>query len=255
MLINPLREKLSNGEHIVNTWLAIPNSWTAELIATVGYDTVTIDVQHGLMDYQVMLSMLQAISTTEATPIVRATWNEPGILMKILDAGAWGIIAPMISTKEDAEQFVGACRYPPLGYRSYGPMRASVTAGQDYYKHSNDQVLTIAMIETKEAVENIDDILSVEGLDGIYIGTIDLSYSLGIESLGELHHPDLKRSIDKIMGSVKKHEKFAGMHTRTIEEIDVLKVWGIQIITPMNDSRLLQSTSQTVLDQTRAKLE
>jgi 4-hydroxy-2-oxoheptanedioate aldolase len=240
---------------ITNAWLTIPHAWTTEIISKAGFDCVTIDMQHGLADYQTVLSMLQAISTTEAFPVVRVPWNDPAIIMRVLDAGAMGIICPMINTQEETEQFVGACRYPPIGYRSLGPIRANLTFDGDYFLNSNKQVVTLAMIETVEALDNIDSILSVEGLDGVYIGTMDLSISLGIKDLGELANSVLKNAIGKIMRSVKKHNLVAGMHTRSIEEIEILREIGISLITPINDSRLLEKSVKSILSQTRNALD
>jgi 4-hydroxy-2-oxoheptanedioate aldolase len=125
--------------------------------------------------------MLQGVSTSPAVPLARVPWNEPGIMSKVLDAGAYGIICPMIETQAEAESFVAACRYPPQGSRSYGPNRVAFYAGSDYARHANREILVLAQIETRRAVENINAILSVPGLDGIYIGPGDLSLSYGVQ--------------------------------------------------------------------------
>ena len=171
---NNVKEIWKNGKAVINGWLAIPNSFSAEIMSHENWDSLTIDIQHGLNDYSTSISMLQAISTTEKVPLARVPWNEPGIIMKMLDAGTYGIICPMINTKEECEKFVKACRYAPQGYRSVGPLRASIYGGQDYIQNANNEILTMAMIESKEAVKNLDEILSVKGLDAIYIGPADL---------------------------------------------------------------------------------
>jgi 4-hydroxy-2-oxoheptanedioate aldolase len=247
---NIAKQLWKNNEIVINAWLAIPNSWSAEIVASVGFDVVTIDMQHGLIDYQTAVYMLQSISSTKAQPIVRVPWNDPAMIMKVLDAGAMGVIYPMINTKEEAEKFVGACRYPPLGYRSYGPIRASLYAGDDYSQHSDVQIITLAMIETAESVENIDEILSVKGLDGIYIGTMDLSISLGIEDRGEITDPTLSEAISTILSKVKHHNLIAGMHTRSDEDTSKMKEQGFKLITPMNDSKLLLRYSKSVFKET-----
>lgn len=255
MKVKSIKQQLKNGKKLINAWLAIPNSWTAEIIGKLGFDVITIDMQHGLADYKTVVSMLQSISISESLPIVRVPWNDPAIIMRALDAGAMGIICPMINTKKEASKFVGACRYPPGGYRSYGPIRANLYSGADYFENSNEKIITLAMIETAEAVRNIDDILSVEGLDGVYIGTMDLSISLGIEDHGELSNPILRDAIVKIVASVKKHHLVVGMHTRSIEEIKLLQDIGIQIITPINDSKLFQAAAENVFKQTKMALD
>src|SRR5215813_2067648 len=138
---NKVHSIWKSGGSALNGWLTIPSSWSAEVMANLGWDSVTIDMQHGLMDYQTALGMLQAISTTPTTPLVRVNWNEPGIIMKMLDAGAYGVICPMINSRAECEAFVGACRYHPQGYRSSGPIRATLYGGPDYHEKANDTIL------------------------------------------------------------------------------------------------------------------
>jgi 4-hydroxy-2-oxoheptanedioate aldolase len=176
---NKLRRIWKSGGVAVNGWLAIPNSFSAETMAHQGWDSLTVDMQHGVVDYQAMVTMLQAISTTDTVPVVRVPWLEPGILMKSLDAGAYGLICPMVNSREDAERLVAWTHYAPRGTRSFGPVRASLYGGADYAALANETIVTFAMIETAAALDRIDDILSVEGLDAIYIGPSDLSLSLG----------------------------------------------------------------------------
>jgi 4-hydroxy-2-oxoheptanedioate aldolase len=133
---NRLREIWKKGEAVVNGWLSIPSSFSAEVMAHQGFDSLTVDMQHGVVDYQVAVTMLQAISTTSAIPLARVPWNDPARLMKILDAGVYGVICPMINTREEAEALVRACKYAPRGFRSWGPVRASIYAGADYGDHA-----------------------------------------------------------------------------------------------------------------------
>ena len=142
-------------------------------------------MQHGMIDYQMMVTMLQGISTTNVTPLVRVPWNDPAHIQKALDAGAYGIVCPMINNRAEAEKFVGSCRYAPLGYRSSGPIRASLYGGADYHAKANDIVVAFGMIETQEALDNLDAILSTPGLDAIYVGPSDLSISLGYAPGGD----------------------------------------------------------------------
>ena len=147
-----------SGGAVINGWLGIPSAVAAENMAQCGWDSLTVDLQHGLVDYQAAVGMMQAISTTGITPLARVPWNEPGIIMKLLDAGAFGIICPMINSRAEAEAFVGACRYAPVGYRSFGPVRAGWVHGGDYFKNANQTVLAIAMIETSKAMDNLEEI-------------------------------------------------------------------------------------------------
>jgi 4-hydroxy-2-oxoheptanedioate aldolase len=176
---NRLKAMWRRGESAYGAWLTIPSSLTAEAIAHQGYDYVCIDMQHGAIEYGDAFPMLQAISTTDATPVVRVPWNEPGIIMKVLDAGAMGIIIPMVNSAGEARAAVSACRYFPEGARSYGPVRTTFYSGADYFQHANAEVACIPMIETKQAVERLDDILAVPGIDAVYVGPADLSITLG----------------------------------------------------------------------------
>ena len=179
METNPLRALWSDSKAVVNGWIAIPDGFAAETMARQGWDSITVDMQHGVTHYDTAVECLRAITTTSTVPLARVPWNEPGIVMKALDGGAFGVVCPMVSNREEAERFVGACRYPPDGYRSIGPVRASLYAGADYVAKSAELVVTLAMIETREALDNLDAIMSTPGLDGIYIGPNDLCASLG----------------------------------------------------------------------------
>ena len=148
MRTNNLRTIWKTGGAAVNGWLAIPNSFSAETMAHQGWDTLTIDLQHGVVDYQAMVTMLQAISTTPTVPVVRVPWLEPGILMKALDAGAYAVICPMVSTREEAQKLVAWTTYAPKGTRSFGPVRALYYGGADYPAHADQTVVRFAMIET-----------------------------------------------------------------------------------------------------------
>jgi len=180
MRTNTIKEKWARGEVTLGSWLSIPSSFSAEIMAHQGFDWVCIDMQHGVVDYQVALTMLQAIGTTETIPIVRVPWNEMGIIGKVLDAGAMGVIIPMVNSVEEAKAAVAACRYYPQGSRSFGPTRASYYAGTDYFAGANQQIACIPMIETKQAVERLDDILAVPGIDAVYVGPADLSITYGL---------------------------------------------------------------------------
>ena len=180
MRSNTAKEKWARGEVTFGAWLSIPSSFSAEVMAHQGFDWVCIDMQHGVIDYQVAVTMLQAIGSTDTIPFVRVPWNEFGMIGKVLDAGALGVIIPMVNSVAEARAAVAACRYFPLGSRSFGPTRASYYAGTDYFLGANQQVACIPMIETKQAVERLDDILAVPGIDAVYVGPADLSITLGL---------------------------------------------------------------------------
>ena len=245
---NKLKQLFKSGKPIINTWLSVPSSFSAEVMANQGWDSVTIDMQHGLIDYPNAVSMLQGISSTNTTPLARVNWNEPGQIMKILDAGCYGVICPMVSNRKDAEKFVQACQYPPKGYRSFGPIRANLYGGSDYAIHANDEILKLAMIETKEALEKLDEILDTPNLDGIYIGPADLSLALG-ETPGFDRPEDTKafKEILRILEAAKKRKLLAGIHNGTSEYAQKMIDKGFHLVTVGSDSRYIASGAKSDL--------
>jgi 4-hydroxy-2-oxoheptanedioate aldolase len=209
---NRLKVLWQQGQTALGGWLTIPSSFSAELFAHAGFDWLTIDMQHGLIDYEQAVSMLQAVSATDTVPLVRVPWNEPGIIMKSLDAGAYGVIVPMVNSRAEAEAAVGACRYAPRGYRSYGPVRAPLYAGRDYFAHADETVLCFVMIETAQAVANLDDILSIPGIDAVYVGPADLSVSLGLPPASDHDGGPFTEAIEKIVAACKRHGVVPGAH-------------------------------------------
>ena len=244
---NRLRELWADDKPAVNGWLAIPSSFSAEVMAHQGWDTLTIDLQHGVIDYAAMVPMLQAISTTHTVPIVRVPWLEPGILMKALDAGAYGVICPMINTREDAQRLVHYTHYAPQGTRSFGPIRASLYGGTDYPRHANTTIVTFAMIETAQALDNLDAILSVEGLDAIYIGPSDLSLSLGCKPVFDDVEPRVQQAIEHIVARAKAHGVVAGIHNGRADVARARVALGFRFVTLGSDARLLAAGSQELL--------
>ncbi len=203
--------------------------------------------------FETALSMFQAISTTDVTPLTRVPWNEPGIIMRLLDAGCMGIICPMVNTRADVERFVGACRYHPDGYRSLGPTRAKIYAGIDYADHANESVVTLAMVETAEGLANVDEICSTPGLDGIYIGPGDLSLSLGGRQRVDLTEPLLVEALDTILAAAKRHGKVTGLHTNSPEYARMVIEKGFQFVTVMTDSTILGTYANHLVTATRGE--
>jgi 4-hydroxy-2-oxoheptanedioate aldolase len=238
---NPLREIWQRGECVLNGWLHLPESIASEAMAHCGWDSLTIDLQHGFVDYQAAVRMLKAISTTAVVPLARVPWNEPGIIMRLLDAGCYGIICPMVNTRADCEAFVGACRYPPLGYRSFGPVRATLYAGDDYATHANATVVTMAMIETREAVANLEAILDVPGLDAIYIGPSDLGQSLGFAPRVDPEEPAILDVVQQIVAAAHARTIVVGMHTGSVAYAQRMAASGIQFVTIGSDMRLMMA--------------
>ncbi len=249
---NRLREIWARGGAVANGWLAIPNSFSAETMAHQGWDSLTIDLQHGVVDYQAMVTMLQAISTTDTVPVVRVPWLEPGILMKTLDAGAYAVICPMVNSRADAEKLVAYTHYAPRGTRSFGPVRALLYGGADYPVHANDTIVTFAMIETAQALDNLEEILSTPGLDAIYIGPSDLSLALGCNPTFDDLDPKAATAVEHILARAKAHGLVAGIHNGSPEAAARRIAMGFQFVTISSDARLMAAGSQQVLSTLRA---
>jgi 4-hydroxy-2-oxoheptanedioate aldolase len=229
----------SQGGAVVNGWLAIANSYSAETMASAAFDAVTIDTQHGMVDFPDAVNMLAAMSAYAPTPLARVPWNDPAAIMKLLDAGAYGIVCPMINSREECERFIGACRYAPQGYRSFGPARGLLYGGSDYAAEANGTIAAIAMIETQQALDNLDEIMSTEGLDAIYIGPNDLAISLGNPPNPEPTAPNVKAAVDEILAAAKRHKVAAGIHCPSGASARDKIERGFQLVTIANDARLM----------------
>lgn len=212
MRANKIKQLWKEGKPVTLGWLSINNTFTAEVMARQGFDALCVDLQHGTNTTGDLIPMLQAISQTETVPVVRVPWNEPSIIMKALDYGAYAIIVPLISTPADAAAAVAACRYPPKGYRSSGPIRAQHYGGADYLAKADDEVLVIAMIETKEGLANLDAICATPGLDAVYIGPSDLSFALGLPPRQDNPDPLHMETCDRIRDAAHKAGIKACMH-------------------------------------------
>ena len=250
---NAIKTTLASGGRVLNAWLAIPSSYSAELMAHQGWDSVTIDLQHGPVDFQAAVGMLQAISTTDAVPMARVPWNDPALIMKLLDAGAYGLICPMINTKAEAEAFVAAARYPPRGYRSFGPNRAVQYGGPDYWQHANEEVLLLAMVETSTALENLDQILSVPGLDGTYIGPSDLALSMRRTPTLDPADHDVLAAMETIRKGTRERGLIAGVHTDSAKTALKRYAEGFQLCTILNDARLLMLAAQAAVREVKGR--
>ena len=249
---NGIRELWANNKCVVNSWLAIPNSFSAEIIASIGFDSVTIDMQHGMVNFQKAVEMLQAISIFNTTPLIRVPWNDPAIIMKSLDAGSYGIICPMINTKDECHQFVSACRYAPRGMRSFGPARAKIYAGDDYGQNANDNIITFAMIETAMAVENLSDILSVEELDAVYIGPSDLALTMGhMPSINPVD--EVNDAISYILEESKKSNIKTGIHCPNGKTVKNRLDMGFNFATIANDVAFITQSGSLELDNARGE--
>lgn len=237
---NKLRTLFAQKQMALTGWVSMGDSLLTEVIASCGYDAVTVDLQHGLFSIESAVPMLQAISSTGAVPLVRCSENGLGEINKLLDAGAYGVICPLINTADDAERFVRACHYSPRGGRSYGPARGFLYGGADYFSEANRTILTLAMIETNQGFANAEAILQVPDLDGIFIGPADLNLEMGLAP----DHYDAPQLIDAIRSLVDlgtRHGKYVGIFAGTMDMAQRMKQFGIDLVAPGTDIQLLKA--------------
>jgi len=248
---NKLKKLWAEDRPALGGWLGIPSSTSAEMMAHAGFDWLCVDMQHGAIDYQVAVTMLQAISTTDTVPIVRVPWNEPGIIMKMLDAGAYGVIIPMVNSRTEAEAAAAACRYAPDGIRSYGPARAVLYAGPDYFRRANETVLCVPMIETREAVANVDEIVSTPGVDVAFIGPSDLSVSLGLPPSTDQDADEFVSAIASVEAACKRHGVVAGVFAGNTTVAGKRIEQGFRLVQVADDGRTMVAGAAAALAQLR----
>jgi 4-hydroxy-2-oxoheptanedioate aldolase len=237
---NPVKEAWKQGRAVVNGWLGIPSAFSAELMAKAGFDSLTVDMQHGIQDYMSTVACFQAIQAHPVTPMVRVPWLEQGIIGKVLDAGAMGVICPMINTADEARALVSACRYAPAGTRSFGPVRAAIYGeGGAYFDTANQDIAVIAMIETKQALDNLEAILDVPGIDAIYIGPSDLGITLGLPPRLDREEPEVMAIYERLLRETKKRGIYAGLHNGTPEYALKMIKMGFRFTTVSNDAALV----------------
>ncbi len=251
-MANNVKQIWAAGKAVVNGWLAIPSGFSAEVMAQCGFDSVTVDLQHGVQDYQSMVACFQAMQPHPVTPMVRVPWNEPGIIGKVLDAGAYGVICPMVNTRDQAEAFVAACKYPPAGTRSNGPIRmVAYGVPSSYQQTANEETLCIPMIETREAVANLDAILDVPGIAGVYIGPSDLGFSHGLVPRLDRDEPEMLAIYDRVIAACKARGLYAGIHTGTPSYAVRAIGMGFRLVTIANDSGLMAMAARNAVSQVR----
>lgn len=245
--MSKLKDVWASGNAAVNGWLSLPGSHLAEVMAHQGWDSLTIDLQHSSIDVAAAVPMLQAMAASDVTPIVRVPWNEPSVMMRVLDAGAYGIICPMINNRADAERFVAACRYPPEGIRSNGAYRGMIVGGAGYLNSANDEIATFAMIETREGVANLKEIAETPGLDAIYIGPTDLAFSHGHPPKHDNFEGPVADLIAQICEGAHAAGIRAGVHATRTDYAAKMIEDGFDLVTPTSDLRMIQSAAPDVL--------
>ena len=217
---NTVKRKWQQGKASVGSWLTTGSPLAAEMMAHVGCDWLTVDMEHNAIDLAQLQSLFHAIGTTPTIPMVRVPWNDPQILKRVLDIGAYGVVVPDIKTKEEAELAVGATRYPPLGFRGIGSRRGQLYGGPDYFDKANEEIALILMVEDISTVGRIDEIMSVKGFDAVFIGPNDLASSMGIPLGLDNPHPDHLAAVRRILEAGKRHNIPVGIHCGTPETVN-----------------------------------
>jgi 4-hydroxy-2-oxoheptanedioate aldolase len=247
---NALKAAWRSGGVTLGGWLSLPSSASAEVVARVGFDYLCIDLQHGLAGYESAVHMLQAIGLGGSSPVVRVPWNEPGIIGRMLDAGALSVIVPMVNSPAEARAAVAACRYAPQGARSFGPIRAFLQEGPRYFATANAEVACIPMIETVQALENLDAILDVPGIDAVYVGPADLSVTLGLPPGNNDDKPAFVAALEKIVAACRARGIAPGIHASAALAARRREM-GFQMITVSADQLALGDASRADLKLAR----
>jgi 2-keto-3-deoxy-L-rhamnonate aldolase RhmA len=248
---NTLKERLMNGGAAVGIFVQIGHPDVTEMLSLAGFDFLVLDGEHSPFGIETMQTMLQAITGNETIPIIRVPWNDPVYIKRALDIGAYGLLIPLVSSRHEAEEAVRAIRYTPRGIRGVGPRRASryFLNFKDYVDSCDKELLTIVQIETKEAVENISEILAVEGIDAYFLGPMDLSAGLG--HIGEVNHPEVVEAIARVLTAGKRYHKLGGFYALSAEDVKKRIEQGFQFISLGTDSRLLMGSAQEAIRKIR----
>jgi 4-hydroxy-2-oxoheptanedioate aldolase len=242
MRANTVRDRLGDHQLVTTGWVASGNAYVAETLGHCGYDAVTVDLQHGMFGVDAAVACLQAISATPAVPLARVPSLEAAVIGKMLDAGAYGVICPAIDTAADATELVAACRYPPRGRRSFGPARGLLYGGADYAEQADDVVLAVGMIESTTALEHLDEILAVDGLDAVYVGPNDLAVSAGWSRLGDAEATGpLGDAIAHVAERAGQAGVAAGIFAPFAGHLAQFVRWGYRLIAPGNDIALMRA--------------
>jgi 4-hydroxy-2-oxoheptanedioate aldolase len=240
---NPIKVAWAEGRTAFGLWSVLPGPFGAEILSETRADYVCVDQQHGAIGYDAMLPMFQAIRAGGAAPITRVLSGDPFLIMKALDAGAWAVIVPLVNSAEDAARAVSACRYPPRGARSFGPVRAATVIGSRDPEELGGEVLCLVMVETREALERVDEIAATPGVDGIYIGPSDLALSLGLPPTLEVTEGEHVEAVRRIREACREHGIAAGIHCPSGDWARRHAEAGFDMLTVATDAPLLREAA------------
>ena len=234
-------------------WSQTPGEGQAVAMVRGGFSGVLCDMQHGFASYDEMRLMVQAVGRAGGMPMMRPPLDDFGMVARALDAGASVIIAPMINTVDDASRLVDVAKYPPLASRSFGPAQALELWGLDgqaYLSAANDLISVLAMVETAEAISNLDEILAVDGIDGVFVGPYDLSINLSGGKVGGASDPEVVRALPEIVASARRHGKISGIYASGAEQAKSFAALGFNLVSAISDTGLIAAGAKKVLDGT-----
>jgi 4-hydroxy-2-oxoheptanedioate aldolase len=250
-----VRERWDRGQVALNAWLTFDDATAAEAVAGAGFDAVTVDLQHGAVTTEDLGAIVAAIEPTGAVPFARLPWNDPAVAMRALDLGVRGVIAPMVNSADEASALAHACRYPPRGIRSYGPVRSAFGSGHEQTERANETVLVFAQIETDEGLAAVDDICGVDGLDGLYVGPADLSMSLGLASFADFEDARLLEALDAVLQAAREHGVVPGIHAPSADAALSMARRGFTFVGAAGDWDALRTALAGTTNRIRAELE
>ena len=251
-----LARRLRAGETVFSGWCGLPYPIVAETFGREGFTAVTLDAQHGLWDVSALVAGVAAVRQAGAAPLVRIPVGDFALVSRALDFGAEGIIAPMINTQAEARAFAAAAKYPPIGERSWGPHRATALAGLSdqtvYLREANDHVVTLAMIETRVALGNLEAIVGTPGIDGIFLGPSDLSLALSDGTSLDPLSADVERELDRMLAAAQKAGKMTGAYCHSTERALALAKRGVRFLAVMSDIAMLRAGAAAALKVLKA---
>ena len=245
---NVVKHKIKEGTPSVGTWLSTGSPLAAELLAHQGFDWLNVDMEHNAIDLNQLQSLFHAVGTTPTIPFARVPWNDPQIIKRALDIGAYGVVIPTVQSKEEAERAVGACRYPPDGYRGMGTMRGRLYGGPDYAERANEEICVVLMLETIKAVEDVDEILSVPGIDAVFIGPNDLAASMGLPLGLDNAHPDHVAAVTAIREGCERHGVPPGIHCASADTVNQRIDEGFKWIALSSDAGFISMAAKASIN-------
>jgi len=246
-----VRTRWAAGETAFAAWLVLDSPAAATAVASAGFDAVVVDLQHGHATLDDLPQLLAAIEGSAALPFVRAAWNHPADLMRTLDVGARGVICPMVGSRTEAEAFVAACRYPPAGTRSYGPIHAAFGRGRNQTAGAEEAILLFAMVETADGLSHLDEIAATPGLDGLFVGPADLSLGMGLDTFADLTDPALLEALDSVIATADTHSLIPGIHAPSPTNAAAMADRGFRFVSSAVDEDLILSAAESAVRAVR----